>query len=130
MVALYAIPDGAASAKEWVLWLSELIGGLIVIGVAVRKSAKFFVQQTREGLIEMLRPELDKINANADKINTKVEKLSRRNDIQHAEVAKSIEELRSHFDAHMADAEQGRDQLRQLIEGHPPDGGGRVKFPY
>src|SRR6185295_12083056 len=40
-VALYAIPDGAASAREWIVWASEIVAGVIVVGVAVRKSIKF-----------------------------------------------------------------------------------------
>lgn len=139
MIALYAIPDSAASAREWIVWASEIVAGLAVVVVAARKSIKFMVRQTREGLTDLLKPELDKLDA-------KVAQMVRSNDTQHAEVARSIGELRADLNAHMAEAEEGRALLQALMAatelhisalrvdlaepGLPEPGARRVKFPY
>lgn len=119
-----AIPGRAAEARDWVLWVSVIIGGFATIWTALwakrspvrrmivwlfnRNVGQPIAKAARKIILEVLKPDLDQINA-------KVDELSSRNDHQHIENARSIAGLRADLNAHMSEAETSRDQVKALV---------------
>lgn len=109
MTYLFAIPNKAENAREWILWIAEILAALGVIIAAGRKLTRMVAKATHDNLVDMFKPELDQINA-------RVGEMSASNEAQHGEVARTLGALRADFNAHMAEADESRAALTMLME--------------
>lgn len=124
LLSMLAIPGRAAEARDWVLWVSVVVGGFATIWTALwakrspvrrmivwlfnRNIGQPIANAARGLILEVLKPDLDLINV-------KVDELGLRNDLQHMENARSIAGLRADLNAHMAEAETSREQVKALV---------------
>ena len=118
---IFAVPEGADSIRDWIVWTAAIVGGLVAIGVGCYKIAVWMRGVAAAGVKDLLQPEFDGVNAKIDAMRVA-------NEAQHAVVEVAIDSLtsglREHQEtliAHLEESAIATEQLRivaQAVETH------------
>lgn len=120
--ALFAIPSAADGVREWIVWASAILGGIVVIATVLWRAGREVKKRFQRFLEDLLQPKFDAVTAKVVTVVAKVDvlttahsELAAQNAREHAETAELVSALRQEFNDHMNEAAEARSTLQALV---------------